>query len=135
MLALLQEAKEKYNLPTDFLHFIALCGLFPPNRNIIKHWKSNEDVFVELVKQEGKIGIDHFMQSLVLYFIRVYKEELSKYAPTFMKKLIDENILKDKFVLEWADKTHRLDKESLLYDKKAEKHYRDLLEQFLEWLK
>lgn len=52
-----------------------------------------------------------------------------------MKKLIDENILKDKFVLEWADKTIRLDKESLLYDKKAEKQLRDILEQFIEWLK
>ena len=92
-------------------------------------------MFLKLVKAEGKIGIDHFMQSVVLYFVRIYKDELTKYAQTFMKKLVDENILTDKFVIDWSDKTIRLDKESLLYDKKAEKTFRDMIEQFIEWLK
>ena len=87
------------------------------------------------MKKEGKIGIDHFMQSLVLYFVRVYKDELQKYAPTFMKKLVDENILTDKFIIDWSEKNIRLDKNSLLYDKKAEKQFRDMIEQFVEWLK
>jgi hypothetical protein len=52
-----------------------------------------------------------------------------------MKKLVDENILTDKFVIDWSEKTIRLDKESLLYDKKAEKTFRDMIEQFVEWLK
>lgn len=90
---------------------------------------------MKLVKAEGKIGIDHFMQSLVLYFVRVNKDQLNKYAPTFMKKLVDDNILTDKFLIEWYDKVTRLDKDSLLYDKKAEKHFRDMNEQFMEWLK
>lgn len=135
VVAQLNQGKLEFNLPVDFLHFVALCGIFPPSRNIVKHWKKSEDVFLMLVKKEGKIGIDHFMQSLVLYFIRVYKEELQKYAPTFMKKLVDENILKDKFIIDWSDKNIRLDKESLLYDKKAEKQFRDMIEQFVEWLK
>lgn len=75
------------------------------------------------------------MQALVLYFIRKYKGELDKYAQTFMKKLVDENILSEKFVIDWFDKAIRLDKDSKIYDKKAEKKFRDLIEKFVEWLK
>ena len=60
---------------------------------------------------------------------------MGKYAPTFMKKMVDESILSEKFLLEWFDKTIRLDKDSQLYDKKAEKKFRDLIEKFIEWLK
>lgn len=38
-----------------------------------------------------------------------------------MKTLIDQNVLTEKFVIGWFDKSFRLDKESALYDKKAEK--------------
>lgn len=75
------------------------------------------------------------MQALVLYFIRKYNSEMGKYGPTFMKKLVDQNILNDKFLIDWFDKTIRLDKDSLMYDKKAEKKFRDLIEKFIEWLK
>jgi len=52
-----------------------------------------------------------------------------------MKKLVDENILAEKFLLEWFDKTIRLDKESGIYDKKAEKKFRDLIEKYIEWMR
>jgi len=117
------------------LHFAALAGLFPPKRNILKNWSANEEIFVGFVKKEGKIGIEHFMQALVLFFIRKYKGELDKYAQTLMKKLVDENVLSEKFVVDWFDKTLRLDKDSKIYDKKAEKKFRDLIETFVEWLK
>ena len=133
--AILEEGKNKYGLSFDFLHFAALAGLFPPKRNILKYWSSNEEVFLSFVKKEGKIGIEHFMQALVLYFIRKYKGELDKYAQTFMKKLVDDNILSEKFVIDWFDKVIRLDKDSKIYDKKAEKKFRDLVEKFVEWLK
>ena len=51
-----------------------------------------------------------------------------------MKKLLDESIISEKFLLEWYDKTTRLDKDGALYDKKAEKKFRDLLEDFFNWL-
>ena len=60
---------------------------------------------------------------------------MGKYAPTFMKKLFDDSVLSEKFLLQWNDKTIRLDKDCSLYDKKAEKKYRDLLEEFINWLK
>jgi len=72
--------QEKYKTKFEFLHFIALSGLFPPSNNIVKNWKKHEEVFICLVKKEGKIGIDHFMQGLILYFIRQYNKDLSKYA-------------------------------------------------------
>ena len=124
----LTQGKVEFNLPVDFLHFVALCSLFPPSRNILKNWEGSESIFLSLVKKEGKIGIDHFMQSVVLYFVRRHKDDLSKYAPTFMKKLVDEDILTEKFLIDWFDKTTRLDKDSLLYDKKAEKQFRDMVE-------
>ena len=52
-----------------------------------------------------------------------------------MKTLVDQNVLTEKFVVGWFDKTFRLDKDSALYDKKAEKKYRDLIETFVNWLK
>lgn len=124
---ILYDGSQKYDLPVEFLHFVALCGLFPPTRNILKNFKKNEDVFIQLVKNEGKIGQDHFLQSVVLYFVRFFKDQLDKYAPTFMKNLVDENIIAEKFLLKWYDKEIRLDKKSFLYDKKAEKTFRDLV--------
>jgi len=52
-----------------------------------------------------------------------------------MKKLVDESFVSEKFLIEWYDKVIRLDKDSGLYDKKAEKKFRDLIEKFMEWLK
>ena len=131
----LKDQKAKYNITDEFLHYIALAGVFPPRRNIVKHWETNEQLFLDLVKNDGKLGLDHFMQALVLYFIRIYKHELSKYAPTFVKKLLDQNVVSEKFIQEWYDKTIRLDKDSYLYDKKAERKFRDLLPDFIEWMK
>lgn len=96
---ILELGKSTYGLDYAFLHYVALAGLFPPKRNILKNWTHNEKIFVDFVKKEGKIGIEHFLQGLILYFIRKYKGELDKYAPTFMKKLVDENILSEKFLI------------------------------------
>jgi len=122
-------------MSVEFLPYVALIALFPPSRNIVKNWKTNETLFLRLVKKSGKLGKDHFLQALVLYFIRKYNAELSKYAETFLKKLVDEDVLSEKFLLEWNDKTIRLDKNSGLYDKKAEKKFRDMIENFITWLR
>jgi len=111
-----------------------MCGVFPPSRNIVKHWDVNEDLFLELVKNDGALGLDHFMQSLVLYFIRKYKDQLSRFSATFLKKLLDKNVISEKFLQDWFDKTIRLDKDSDLYDKKAEKKFRDNITDFITWM-
>lgn len=60
---------------------------------------------------------------------------MSKYASTFMKKLVDEKVLRADFLISWYDKNERLDKESMMYDKKAERKFRELNEAFFEWLR
>lgn len=131
----LQDQKAQHNLPTECLHYVALCGVFSPRRNIVKYWDLNEELFIKLVKIDGKLGLEHFMQSLILYFIRKYRDELSRFGPTLLKKLLDRNTISEKYILQWYDKTVRLDKDSMLYDKKAEKKFRDLLIDFVEWMK
>lgn len=56
---------EKFGMNIAFMHYAALCGIFPPSYNIVKHWKEHQDVFLDLVKREGNVGIDHFMQALM----------------------------------------------------------------------
>lgn len=47
---LLSEAKNDFNMAhqrhEDFDYYILLCALFPPMRNIIKNWNSNEELFI-----------------------------------------------------------------------------------------
>lgn len=52
-----------------------------------------------------------------------------------MKKLVDENIMNDKFLIQWYEKEIKLDKDSGMYDKKSERKFRELIEKFIEWLK
>ena len=52
-----------------------------------------------------------------------------------MKKLIEESVISEKFLHEWDDKTIRLDKDSSMYDKRAEKKFRDLLQDCITWFK
>ena len=40
-----------------------------------------------------------------------------------------------KFLIDWNEKNIRLDKDSALYEKRAEKKFRDLTEQFIAWIK
>ena len=52
-----------------------------------------------------------------------------------MKKMVDQGLLQKSYILEWFDKERRLDKECTLYDKPAEKKFRDLIEDFVNWLR
>jgi len=58
---MIEQGQKEFNISDEFSHFVALCGLFQPSRNILKHWEANEELFIKLVKKEGKIGIDHFL--------------------------------------------------------------------------
>ena len=51
-----------------------------------------------------------------------------------MKKLLDKNVVSEVFIQNWFDKAMRLDKDSDLYDKKAEKKFRDLITDFVTWM-
>lgn len=53
MIVIIDDSKIDHGITNDFAFYVALVGLFPPNRNILKNWAKNQDVFVNLVKQEG----------------------------------------------------------------------------------
>lgn len=131
----LDKYADKYGITVDFMHYITFCAVFPPTYNICKNWTKHEEIFIDLVKREGKIGIEHFMQSIMVYFVRVYHKELGKYMETFLNKLVQQNVLNEKFLIDWADKTIKLDKDSGLYDKKADRKFRESCEKFIEYLK
>lgn len=88
---LIEEVKKiivSLGLSGEFKYYILICGLFPPERNIVKHWKINEGAFLSLVTNDGKIGIRHLMQSIIQLFIRKHPS-IGVYAGTFMKLLYD----------------------------------------------
>lgn len=72
----------------EYRYYILICGLFPPERNIVKNWKVNEEAFLTLVQSDGKIGIRHLMQSIIQLFIRKHPN-LGVFAGTFMKLMYD----------------------------------------------
>ena len=77
------------------------------------------------------------MQSIILYFIIKYPEQ-KKFAPSLLKTMYDEEVLDQDFfmdfLIKWHKKKKKLDKESVLYDRKAEKAFRELIKEFIEWL-
>jgi hypothetical protein len=129
----LKKTQVSLGLTNEYRYYILICGLFNNERNIIKHWKDHESAFLALVTQDGKISIKHFMQSIILFFVRKYPD-MGKYAATFMKLLHDRDIFSDDFIIKWFNRKAKLDKKCALYDRKAEKLFRALIEGFVNWL-
>lgn len=46
-------------LPNELRYYILICGIFTPERNIVKHWPHYEKAFLDLISVDGKIGIKH----------------------------------------------------------------------------
>lgn len=112
------------NFTNDFKYYILLYGVFNNERNIIKNWLKYEDYFLDLLKTDGSIGIKHLMQSIVLYFIRRYPQQ-GVYAGTFCKVLYDNEVFDEKFFINWFNRKIKLDKKSAMYDRKAEKAFKE----------
>lgn len=75
------------------------------------------------------------MQAVILYFIKKYNEEMAEWAETFlMKKIVEENVLSAKFLIDWYKEEQKLDKKSSLKDKKAEKKFRKLISNLIDHL-
>lgn len=117
----------------EYRYYILICGIFQDDRNIVKHWKEYEKVFLSLVQQDGKIGIKHLMQAIILYFVRK-NPDYAKYSQTFMKLLYDQEVFSDEFIIKWFNRKQKLDKNCALYDRKAEKAFRNMIEPFVSWL-
>jgi hypothetical protein len=83
---------------------------------------------------DGKIGIKHLLQAIILFFVRKHEDQL-KFAPTFMKLVVcDQEVFSEEFVIKWFNRKGKLDKGCALYDRKAEKVFRGAIEAFIKWL-
>ena len=51
-----------------------------------------------------------------------------------MKLVYEQEVFNEDFILKWYNKKSKLDKHSALKDKKAEKKFKELIEQFVIWL-
>ena len=49
--------------------------------------------------------------------------------------LYSRNFFDEDFILNWNDKKMKLDKKCMLYDKKAEKKFREVISKVIEWLR
>jgi hypothetical protein len=117
----------------EFRYWVLFCGLFSPERNPVRHWVEYEKIFMELVKQDGTRGGKQLLQAVILFFTRKYPE-MGKFATTFMKLLYDQEVYNEDFIIKWFEKRAKLDKTCALYDRKAEKLFRGLIEAFINWL-
>ena len=74
------------------------------------------------------------MQTMCLYFV-MRAPEMQKYITTFFRMLYDQSVFSDEFVIGWQEGKTKSDKRCILYDRKAEKVFRPLLEPYVTWLK
>ncbi len=120
----------------EFRYWVLICGLFgpEPNRNIVKYWTDHEKAFIDLVKQDGSLGGKHLLQAIILFFVRRHPDEMLKFAATFMKKLYDQEVFDEEFIIKWFNRKVKLDKACALKDRKAEKLFKAQIESFVNWL-
>jgi len=108
--------------------------VFQGKRNVVKSWSTFEPALLRLVKSDGEIGIKRLLQTIVLYFIKRDPTQ-QKFLNAFMKLLYDQSVFSDQFLIEWHEKKIKSDKKCALYDRKSEKAFRLLINDFVQWLK
>ena len=59
---------------------------------------------------------------------------MQKFVPAVCKKLYDNSVIEDQFFIKWYEKKLRLDRTSIMYDKRAQDTMRPLLTEFVGWL-
>jgi len=68
-----------------------------------------------------------------MYFLKKYPDQ-KKFAPTFMKTLYEQELFSEEFLLKWHSKKKKLDRHCKLYDRKCEKAFRELINEFILWI-
>ena len=133
ILSEVRQIQFQLNITKDYKFYILLCGIFHPKHNIVKNWSTYEKAFEKLVKEDGEKGSVHLFQAIVLFFIKKYPEQ-KKYAGTFCKVLYDRKVYTDDWLCAWHGGETKLDKSTILYDRKAEKAFKAEIASFIEWL-
>ena len=55
----IRQMQFQLNITPEYKLYIAMCGIFGPHRNIVKHWDKFEKVFMDLVEQDKEMGKKH----------------------------------------------------------------------------
>lgn len=119
-------------MTADYKFYILMNAIFTPARNILASWTKYEEAFLSLVKEFGNVGGDRLLQTIVLFFRK--NVDLQPQIVDFFKLLYEQSLYPDSLYIEWVGGKKRLDKNSILYDRKAEKEIKPLLAAFVEWL-
>lgn len=51
-----------------------------------------------------------------------------------MKLMYDQEVFDEDFIIKWYNKKLKMDKNCVLYDRKAERLFRKCISEFVEWL-
>ena len=89
----------------------------------MKHWSAYEKAFLKLVEKDGEVGPKRLFQAIVQFFINKYPES-QKFASALCKHLYDTSVYTDEFFTNWHAGELKLDKNSILNDKKAEMQFK-----------
>ncbi len=133
---LLSEARHAQlilNITADYKYYLLFCGVFQGKRNCVQHWAKYENAFLALVQQDGELGVKRLLQTFCLYFA-VRAPDMQKYVTTFFRMLYDQSVFTDEFLIGWHSGKIKSDKRCVLYDRKAEKAFRPLLDEYITWL-
>lgn len=122
------------NVSSDYKYYILMNSLFNKDRSPLKNWDAREKCFLDLVERDGKVGIKRLLQVFVRFFI-LDCTELNKVGPTFMNKMYDQEVFSGEMLLKWHESSKSLDRHSPLHDRKAEKAFKELCNDFIEYVK
>lgn len=122
----------RLNVTADYKFYILINAIFKPTRSILEHWTKYEEIFLNLVKEFGSTGGDRLLQTIMLYFFK--NPDMQKNLVAFFKLLYEQSLYPDAFYLDWYAGKKKLDKNSILYDRKVEKEIKPQLQEFMDWL-
>ena len=94
ILSEVRQLQLQLNVTPEYKMYMAMCAIFGPHRNIVKHWDSFEALFSTLVEQDGEGGQKHLLQTLVQFFVNRYPDQ-QKFAAALCTKLYNNSIIED----------------------------------------
>ena len=96
-----------------------MCGLSNPERSIMEHWPKYKEAFIKLMKKDiSKYPRRLLIQAIIHYFI-IWAPKQRKYISIFCRLLVETEVYEKVFFAAWHNGNIKLDKNNILYDKKA----------------
>ena len=118
----------------DYKFYILLCAAFNPK--LLTSYEANFKKYAAVIRRlvdADDQGASHLFQAIVQYFIKRFPDQ-KPHASELCMILYNESVIEDQFFINWHAKKLKTDRDSQMYDHKAEKAMRSLLNEFVEWL-